>query len=125
MIVNLDVVDVYNSWKTENTLKNTRNNNLKNAKCQLKGAQFLHLACQGGRLSPVSYATACDGVCTWWWSEENGKREFGRLNLAKEKLERNLKSKDKVKKKWETPSIVNQTKWWKKIIKSRSLQPKK
>ena len=31
------------------------------SKCQLKGAHFLHLACQGAArpLPPVSYATVC------------------------------------------------------------------
>jgi len=36
-------------------------------KCQLKGAQFLHLACQRARLAPlplVSYATADKVRCS-------------------------------------------------------------
>ena len=47
--------------KTKTPRKTQKNNNLKNTKCQQEGAQFLHLACQGGRLDPlppVSYATA-------------------------------------------------------------------
>jgi len=31
-----------------------KNNKLKNTKCQRKGAQFIHLAFQGGPLPPVS-----------------------------------------------------------------------
>jgi len=63
-------MDAYTSWKNENTLTNAKKQqpteNQKNTKyqswpkCQLKGAQFLHLACQGKRLAPlppVSYAT--------------------------------------------------------------------
>jgi len=47
MIVNPDVVDVYNiAKKNENTRKNAKNNNLNNTKypwkCPLKEAQFLH-----------------------------------------------------------------------------------
>jgi len=41
--------------------KTQKNNNLRilniKSKCQVKGAQFLHLACQGCRLAPLSNAT--------------------------------------------------------------------
>jgi len=40
----------------ENTPKNAKKQikEYQILKCQLKGAQFLHLACQGGRLAPLS-----------------------------------------------------------------------
>ena len=58
MIVNPDVVDVCTRLKTENTPKTqekqqpTENQRMLISKYQLKRAQFLHLACRGGRLAP-------------------------------------------------------------------------
>jgi len=61
--VNPDVVDVYARLKKQNTPKRKQNNLLKtkrilNTNLSAKGAQFLHLACQGGSPHyPISYVT--------------------------------------------------------------------
>jgi len=54
MMVNQDVVDVYTSWKNENTPKNAKIQQRKEYTYQLKRAQFSHLACQGCCSPPCS-----------------------------------------------------------------------
>jgi len=59
MTVNPDVVDLYTRQKYENAPKNAKKQHFTENqmnpikfKCQLKGTQFLHLACQGGGSPP-------------------------------------------------------------------------
>jgi len=60
----MDVVDAHTRYKKLNTRINAIKQHIKEyqiSKCQLKGSEFLHLACQGGGSPPclpVNNATA-------------------------------------------------------------------
>jgi len=87
MIVNPEVVEVYTSLKTKHTEKRKKTTyriakEYQISKCQLKGAHFLHLACQGRWLVPAPRQLRhCFFMLDVAHSQVDVETEFGVVSL--------------------------------------------